>query len=88
MSVSGATNYADPFSRFLGPETNTFRQFLATEIVKMGQHEFWPLKLTLWISFCAQKLTHFVSFWSQLFFQEFWPIEEEEKQFEHALDYV
>ena len=43
----------------------------------MGQHNFWPQKLTLWVSFWAQKLIHFDSFWSQLFFQEFWPIEKE-----------
>jgi hypothetical protein len=33
------------------------RQFLGPEIVKMGQQSFWPQKLTLWVSFCAQQLT-------------------------------
>ena len=42
MSVSGPQNYADPFLRFLGPETDTFCHFLAPELVKMGQHTFWP----------------------------------------------
>ena len=31
-------------------------QFLGREIVKMGQHSFWPQKLTLLVSFWAQKL--------------------------------
>ena len=48
-------------------------QLLDPEIVKIGQHHFWPQKLTLWVQF----LTHFVSFWSQYFFLEFWPIEKE-----------
>ena len=32
-------------------------QFLGPEIVKMGQHSFWPQKLTSWVSFWAHKLT-------------------------------
>ena len=72
MKVFGARNYADPLKRFLVQETDTFYQFLA-EIIKVGQHDFWPQKQTLWVSFWAQKRIHFVNFWSQLF----WPIEKE-----------
>ena len=36
------------FLGFLDPETDTFRLFLALEIVKMGHH-FWPQKRTLWM---------------------------------------
>ena len=56
MPVFGARNYADPFSRILGPETDKFHQFLATEIVSKETDtfyqflvsivfpEFWPIE--------------------------------------------
>ena len=50
--------------KIVGPETERFCQFLASEIFKQVQHYFWSKKLMLWVSLCAQKLTNFVSFCS------------------------
>ena len=36
MSVSGPRNYADPFSQFCGPETDTFCQFLVSIVFFPG----------------------------------------------------
>jgi hypothetical protein len=59
MSLSVARSFADPLRQFLGPETDTFYSFLAPEIVKMGQNDFWPQKL---------KLLFRQLFWPLLFF--------------------
>ena len=50
-------NYAEPFFPFLGQETDKMCQLLGPETVKMGQHSFWPQKLTLWVCLWALKLT-------------------------------
>jgi hypothetical protein len=49
----------------MGTETDIMCQFLGPEIVTMGQHSFWPKKLTLWESFWAKKLTLLESSWAQ-----------------------
>ena len=51
--------------QFLAPETDRNVQFLAPEIVNMGQKNFWSQKLTKWFSFWGQKQSKNVSFWAQ-----------------------
>ena len=46
--VSLGFETADPFYQFLGTETDRMCQFLAPEIVEMGQQSCWPQELTLW----------------------------------------
>ena len=51
--------------QFLGPETERNEQFLAPEIVNMGQKNFWSQKLTKWFSFWGQKL-YFMGEWNYI----------------------
>ena len=49
--------------QFLAPETDRHVQFLAPEIVNMGQKNFWSQKLTKWFSFWGQK-PYFMGEWN------------------------
>ena len=51
--------------QFLAPETDRNVQFLAPEIVNMGQKNFWSQKLTKWFSFWGQKL-YFMGEWNYI----------------------
>ena len=52
---------ADPFTRFLGPESDKISQLLGPEMVKIGQQSFWPQKLTLWVNFQSILATFFIA---------------------------
>ena len=61
MSIAGARNYADPVFDFW----DTFCQFLAPQIIKIIDQ------------FLGPETKNIVSFWPQLLFPEFLPIEKE-----------
>ena len=52
--------------QFLAPETDRNAQFLAPEIIIMGQKNFLSQKLTKWFSFWDQK-PYFMGEWKYIF---------------------